>query len=326
MRRAVSLASTVFIALALALAAVVPAGAHGVAVVRAAADHSGFVVVDGGARRVAAKRAGRARVRQARGWPPRLRRGAWRSRPPPTAWSRDPTTDMALIETPSTGSAPGGGDAAAWPRARRRRAPSISSPTGPTARTESTPPVTVHTVFEPADQRRHHGASKCGRRSRPVAPAMPTWKWATTPRRRRRCGSRVTRGGVEALDREFDMGPSRGDAAGDPCAARRRCRAAGSSSRRRRMPSRPTTPRSPGSRARGRLPSPSSAIAPSGCGKPSRVSRRARDVHGAGEMDRRGRRGSNRPGHLRPLGPDRAACRASPALCASRGDALADRW
>ena len=321
-RRAVSLVVTVLIALALALAAVRPGRSAG------GGQSTGrlLIVLDSSLSMEAAT--GRGETRWARAVAEARRLFASSSGAElALATTADglvegPTTDLALLESALDRLRPGGGDAAAWPRLAGASAVHFITD-GAAARTIDAA-VTVHTVFEPADN--------VGITALEVRPSLTpgtagdayleVGNYAAAAQKVR---LRVTRGGVEALDREFDMGPSEvmrqvipvpqgGDAAlqvvrrgAEECPRGRRHRvrlgrALAADCRHRRRRSHRVAARS--LRAR---------------------SRRARDVHGAGELDRRGRRGTNRPGHLRPLGPDRDACRASPALCASRGDALADR-
>jgi hypothetical protein len=116
-----------------------------------------------------------------------------------------PTTDLALIETALDRVKPGGGDAAAWPRLAGASAVHFITD-GAAARAVDTS-VTVHTVFEPADN--------VGITAFEVRPSLTpgsagdayleVGNYAASGQKVR---LRVTRGSAEALDREFQMGPS----------------------------------------------------------------------------------------------------------------------
>ena len=116
-----------------------------------------------------------------------------------------PTTDLALLETALDRVRPGGGDAAAWPRLAGASAVHFITD-GAAARTIDAA-VTVHTVFEPADN--------VGITALEVRPSLTpgtagdayleVGNYAAAAQKVR---LRVTRGGVEALDRNFEMGPS----------------------------------------------------------------------------------------------------------------------
>jgi hypothetical protein len=116
-----------------------------------------------------------------------------------------PTTDLALMETALDRLRPGGGDAAAWPRLAGASAVHFITD-GATARTVD-PAVTVHTVFEPADN--------VGITALEVRPSLTPGNAGDAylevgnyARAAQKVRLLVTRGTVEALDREFQMGPS----------------------------------------------------------------------------------------------------------------------
>ena len=204
-RRAVSLVVTVLIALALALAAVRPGRSAG------GGQSTGrlLIVLDSSLSMEAAT--GRGETRWARGVAEARRLFASSSGAElALATTADglvegPTTDLALLESALDRVRPGGGDAAAWPRLAGASAVHFITD-GAAARTIDAA-VTVHTVFEPADN--------VGITALEVRPSLTpgtagdayleVGNYAAAAQKVR---LRVTRGGVEALDREFDMGPS----------------------------------------------------------------------------------------------------------------------
>jgi hypothetical protein len=207
-RRAVSLVVTVLIALALALAAVRPgrsAGGSG----QAAGTGRLLIVMDSSLSMEAST--GRGETRWARGIAEARRLFASSSGAElALATTADglvegPTTDLALLESALDRVRPGGGDAAAWPRLAGASAVHFITD-GAAARTIDAA-VTVHTVFEPADN--------VGITALEVRPSLTPGtagdayleigNFAAAAQKVR---LRVTRGEVGALDREFDMGPS----------------------------------------------------------------------------------------------------------------------
>jgi hypothetical protein len=204
-RRAVSLVVTVLIALALALAAIRPGRSAG------GGQTSGrlLVVLDSSLSMAATTDRGETRWARAIGEARRLfasSSGAELA----LATTADglvegPTTDLALLETALDRVRPGGGDAAAWPRLAGASAVHFITD-GAAARTIDAA-VTVHTVFEPADN--------VGITALEVRPSLTpgtagdayleVGNYATAAQEVR---LRVTRGGVDALDRDFEMGPS----------------------------------------------------------------------------------------------------------------------
>jgi hypothetical protein len=116
-----------------------------------------------------------------------------------------PTTDLALMETALDRLKPGGGDAAAWPRLAGATAVHFITD-GAAARTVDAA-VTVHTVFEPADN--------VGITALEVRPSLTPGNAGDAylevgnyAKAAQKVRLRVTRGSVEALDREFQMGPA----------------------------------------------------------------------------------------------------------------------
>jgi hypothetical protein len=206
-RRAVSLVVTVLIALALALAAVRP----GRSASSGQATGSGrlLIVLDSSLSMEAAT--GRGETRWARAVAEARRLFASSSGAElALATTADglvegPTTDLALLESALDRVRPGGGDAAAWPRLAGASAVHFITD-GAAARTIDAA-VTVHTVFEPADN--------VGITALEVRPSLTAGtagdayleigNFAAAAQKVR---LRVTRGEVGALDREFDMGPS----------------------------------------------------------------------------------------------------------------------
>ena len=205
-RRAVSLVVTALIALALALAAIRPgrsAGESGQASGRL------LIVMDSSLSMEA--KAGRGETRWARAVAEARRLSASASGAElALATTADglvegPTTDLALIETALDRIRPGGGDAAAWPRLAGASAVHFITD-GAAARSVDSA-VTVHTVFEPADN--------VGITALEVRPSLTpgnagdayleVGNYAGSAQQVR---LRVTRGTVEALDRTFQMGPS----------------------------------------------------------------------------------------------------------------------
>ena len=206
-RRAVSLVVTVLIALALALAAIRP----GRSASSGQATGSGrlLIVLDSSLSMEAAT--GRGETRWARAVAEARRLFASASGAElALATTADglvegPTTDLALLESALDRVRPGGGDAAAWPRLAGASAVHFITD-GAAARTIDAA-VTVHTVFEPADN--------VGITALEVRPSLTPGtagdayleigNFAAAAQKVR---LRVTRGEVGALDREFDMGPS----------------------------------------------------------------------------------------------------------------------
>ena len=204
-RRAVSLVVTVLIALALALAAVRPGRSAG------GGQSTGrlLIVLDSSLSMEAATGRGETRWARAVAEARRLftsSSGAELA----LATTADglvegPTTDLALLESALDRVRPGGGDAAAWPRLAGASA--VHFITDGAAQRTIDAAVTVHTVFEPADN--------VGITALEVRPSLTpgtagdayleVGNYAAAAQKVR---LRVTRGGVEALDREFDMGPS----------------------------------------------------------------------------------------------------------------------
>jgi hypothetical protein len=116
-----------------------------------------------------------------------------------------PTTDLALLETMLDRVRPGGGDAAAWPRLAGASA--VHFITDGAAARSLDAAVIVHTVFEPADN--------VGVTALDVRPSLAPGHAADAylevgnyARSAQKVRLRVTRGGVEALDRHFEMGPA----------------------------------------------------------------------------------------------------------------------
>jgi hypothetical protein len=206
-RRAVSLVVTVLIALALALAAVRPGRSTGSG--QAAGAGRLLIVLDSSLSMEAAAGRGQTRWTRAVGEARRLfasSSGAELA----LATTADglvegPTADLALLESALDRVKPGGGDAAAWPRLAGASAVHFVTD-GAAARTVDAA-VTVHTVFEPADN--------VGITALEVRPSLTPGSagdayleignYAAAGQKVR---LRVTRGDVGALDREFDMGPS----------------------------------------------------------------------------------------------------------------------
>jgi len=205
-RRAVSLAVTVIIALALALAAVRPGRTAGDG---AKATGRLLVVLDASWSMQASTGRGQSRWTRAVAEARRLFASASGAEMA-LATTADgliegPTTDLALIETALDRVRPGGGDAAAWPRLAGANAVHFITD-GATARSVDAA-VTVHTVFAPA--------ANVGITALEVRPSLTpgnagdayleVGNYSGSGQKVR---LRVTRGTVDALDREFAMGPA----------------------------------------------------------------------------------------------------------------------
>jgi hypothetical protein len=206
-RRAVSLVITVLIALALALAAVRPG--RSTSTRQAVGTGRLLIVLDSSLSMEAATGRGATRWQRAVAEARRLfasSSGAELA----LATTADglvegPTSDLALLESALDRVRPGGGDAAAWPRLAGASAVHFITD-GAAARTIDNA-VTVHTVFEPADN--------VGITALEVRPSLTPGtagdayleigNFAAAAQKVR---LRVTRGDVAALDREFDMKPS----------------------------------------------------------------------------------------------------------------------
>jgi hypothetical protein len=206
-RRAVSLVVTVLIALALALAAVRP----GRSASSGPATGTGRLLIVLDASLSMEARTGRGETRWARAVAEARRLFAASSgaelalATTAEGLIEGPTTDLALLESALDRVRPGGGDAAAWPRLAGASAVHFVTD-GAAARTLDAA-VTVHTVFEPADN--------VGITALEVRPSLTPGtagdayleigNFAAAGQKVR---LRVTRGEVGALDREFEMGPS----------------------------------------------------------------------------------------------------------------------
>ena len=205
-RRAVSLALTVIIALALALAAVRPGRV---------ADGGGrsagrlLVVLDASWSMQAATRRGESRWERAVAEARRLFTAASGAEMA-LATTADglvegPTTDLALIETALERSRPGGGDAEAWPRLAGATAVHFITDAATARQLDAD--VVLHSVFEPAPN--------VGITALDVRPSLAPGNAGDAyleignfSDAAQRIRIRIARGATEVLNRELDAAPS----------------------------------------------------------------------------------------------------------------------